>query len=181
MLLPLPSVADRSVARRNATAVANELGLRVSARRRIVIGEPDCPYELRWNAPDFWFGIQVSDVSFVVRGNHHRRFAAAETFWVSLKSPSSIMGPNVRVEALSRRLGVDAFASSQVRGTIAIAALSSMEARASLEQLDFGALRHVFLNAVQLYAVSRFVEAPHCVRQSTALRTLLLAVNKWKA
>src|SRR5712692_732682 len=109
MLRPVPSTAVRTIARRNAQAVAARLGLKFVSRRAVVLGEPDCPYEIRWNAPDFWFGINISDTSFIVRGNHKQRFATEARFLASLNSAYPTMATTMRLESLSRQLGVSVF------------------------------------------------------------------------
>ncbi len=179
MLRPVPSTAVRTIARRNAQAVAARLGLKFVSRRAVVLGEPDCPYEIRWNAPDFWFGINISDTSFIVRGNHKQRFATEARFLASLNSAYPTMATTMRLESLSRQLGVSVFIATTTHGPTTAAALTSDETRTRIDQLDFTALRLVFLNTVQVFAISNLLTADHCAQQATTLRELLFALFHW--
>lgn len=68
MLYAVADVVDRSLARKNASELATLLGARSSSQQRNVVGEPTCPYKVRLNTDAFWFGVGVSDASYVVAG-----------------------------------------------------------------------------------------------------------------
>jgi hypothetical protein len=179
MLHRVPDIADRAVARKNAVAVATLIGARVASRRQIVLGEPNCPYELRWNTEPFWFGVQISDSAYVVRGNHKRRFESALALYVSLKTPNQAMGTRLPLEPLSRELGVSVFVAEARQGPFAAAALRSGECRAILSRVRFNSIRSLFLSPVQIHGISDLVTPEECSEQVTVLRELLLGLWRW--
>jgi hypothetical protein len=179
MLHPVPNLADRTVARKNAAAVATLIGARVASRRQTVMGEPHCPYELRWNTEPFWFGVQISDSAYVVRGNHKRRFESDLAFYASLKSPYQPMLTRLPLEPLSSELGVPVFVAEARHGPPAAAALRSAGCSAILSRVRFDPIRSLFLSPVQIYGVSDLVTPEECSEQVALLRALLVALWRW--
>lgn len=179
MLHRVPDTADRTVARKNAAAVATLIGARVASRRQIVLGEPDCPYEVRWNAEPFWFGVQISDSAYVVRGNHKRRFESDLAFSASLKTPNQTMLTRLLLEPLSSELGISVFVAEARQGPLTGAALRSTDCRAILSRIRFAPIRSLFVSPVQIYGVSDLVTPEECSEQVTLFRGLLLALWRW--
>jgi hypothetical protein len=179
MLNPLPSSADRAVARANATAVAALIGVPVRTQRRNALGEPDCPYKLRWNVDPFWFGVGVSDRAYVVQGNHQRPYSSAIALYASLKTPDGTMLTRLPLERLSKELGVSVFVNDAKYGASTAAAFRSDECNRIVRSLLFVPIRSLFVSPVQIYAISDFVTPEQCAQQVTLLRGLLLAVWRW--
>jgi hypothetical protein len=180
MLFGLPRSADRAVARQNAKAVAEILGTRAASRQGTLLGEPDCPYELRWNADPFWFGVRVSDDSYVATGNYKGAFdESAVPMQAMLKVPDDTWGIRLRLDAISQEIGVSVFVSEPKGGPRAAAALRSAECNAILRQIRFEPIRWFHLSPVQLYVVSDFVTPRQCAEQVTLLRGLILALRRW--
>lgn len=145
-----------------------------------MVGQPDCPYGIRWNAPKFWFGIEISDTSFIVRGNHKPPFVTEAKFYASLNTPYPTMATRLRLESLSRQLGVDVFISTNEHGPVTAAALTSDRIRVRIKELDFKSIRLLFVSPMQVFAISNFSNADHCARQATTLRELLFAFVDWR-
>lgn len=179
MLHSLPRAADRTAARKNAVHLGALLGARVVSRRQVSLEEPDCPYEVRWNVEPFWFGVRVSDASFVVQGNHKGRFESAIAFWASLKTSDQAMRTCVPLEPLSSEMGVSVFVAESRQGKAVAAALRSAECKSILSRIHFGSIRSLFLSPVQLYCVSSLQIPADWARQVTLLRELLLALWRW--
>ncbi len=179
MLNPLPSSADRAVARANAIAVGALIGARVASQRRNALGEPACPYKLRWNVDPFWFGVGISDRAYVVQGNHHRRFESELAFFASLKTPDRTMSTCLPLERLSRELGVSVFVRAPEYGPKTAAAFRSAECNRIVRRLRFDPIRSLFVSPSQMHAISDFVTPEQCAAQVTLLRELLLAVWRW--
>lgn len=178
MLHHVASVADRAVAREHAVSIASLVGASMRPRRRIVLGEPDCPYELRWNTEHLWFGAQISDVAFVVRGNHRRRFQSAIDFYASFKASNQVMGTTIALHPLSDEIGVKVFVADAKAGASATAALRSDTCSAIVARVDFASIHSMFLSPVQLYAILDLDSREQCAEQIRVLRSLLLAVSQ---
>ena len=179
MLYRVPNPANRTVARKNAVAIAKLIGARVASRRQTVLGEPHCPYSLRWNTEPFWFGVHISDSAYVVRGNHKRPFESDSAFYASFKSPYRPMITCLPLEPLSTELGVSVFVAEARHGPPAAAALRSTECSAILSRIRFAPVRFLCLSPVQIYGVSDLVTIEECSEQVTLFRELLLALCRW--
>jgi hypothetical protein len=160
-------------------AVGALIESRVVAYRRIHVGEPDCPYQLRWNHASFWFGIRVSDSAFVVEGNHRRPFESAVPYFASLKKPSDAMITRIPLESLSKDLGVSVFVSDPAHGPLVTSALRAPECRALLLRIDVAAVRSMFVSPVQIRAIADFETPQKCAEQIMVCRELMLSL--WRA
>lgn len=179
MLSIVGTAADRHVARRNAAAIASSIGSKARSHRKQTLGEPECPYEVRWNTDEFWFGVQVSDSAFVVRGNHKTRFSVDIGFYASLKQPDSSMCTKVRLESLSKDLGTSVFVADVRFGPAASQALRAAPVRSILSSINFDAVLKLFLSPVQIYAIANYATPQVCVEQAGLLRRLLTALFEW--
>jgi hypothetical protein len=181
MLYRVPMSVDRAVARDNAVAVGALIGARATSSRRTVVGEPVCPYELRWNADPFWFGVRISESAYVVQGNHKKRFEPNVAFYASLKGPNPAMLTRLPLESLSKELGVAVFVAEPKYGSPTADALRSAQCSGILRRLLFAPVRSLFLSPVQIYGISDFVTPQQCAEQATLLRSLLLALWQWNS
>jgi hypothetical protein len=179
MLHVVRTPANREVARRNATAVASAIGGKALPYRKVTIGEPECPFEVRWNSSDFWFGIQISDSAFVVRGNHKRRFSVDIGFYASLSKPDPTMLAVIHLKALSMDLGVDVFVSEERFGPIVCSALRLEQIRALVAEIRFESVTRLFLSPVQIYGIAKCSAPENCVTQASLMRQLMLALFEW--
>jgi hypothetical protein len=181
MIYAVPKAADRTVSRRNAELIASELDAKIVACRGLRVGEPQCPFGLRWNSVDFWFGLRFSDSAYVVEGNHKRRLGVDIKFFASLKTPDRAMSTKVQWEPLSSELGVAVFVSEPKYGPAAAAGLRSPECARMIRELQFEPIRSLFLSPVQIYAVSDLVPPTHCAQQARLMRSLLFSLFLWNS
>ncbi|WP_299344569.1 hypothetical protein [uncultured Pseudoxanthomonas sp.] len=175
MLYAVADVVDRSLARKNALELATLLGARSSSQQRNVVGEPTCPYKVRLNTDAFWFGVGVSDASYVVAGNWRGTFGNEGCFGASLKTLRP--GMSLRLEGASRELGVPVYVANHAQAPKIAAALCSPTCRPIIQQIQWSALKTMFLSPVQIHAIGDFRTSEQCAIQVTVLRDLLLAFS----
>lgn len=176
MLYAVADVVDRSLARRNALELATLLGARSSSQQRNVVGEPPCPYKVRLNTDAFWFGVGVSDASYVVAGNWRGAFEDEGCFGASLKTTRH--GMSLRLAGASRELGVPVYVANHAQAPKIAAALCSPTCRPLMRQLQWSTLKTLFLSPVQIHAIGDFRTPEQCAVQVTLLRELLLAFSR---
>ncbi|WP_447941000.1 hypothetical protein [Pseudoxanthomonas mexicana] len=175
MLYAVADVVDRSLARKNALELATLLGARSSSQQCNVVGEPSCPYKVRLNTDAFWFGVGVSDASYVVTGNWRGTFKNEGCFGASLKT--SRQGMSLRLEEASRELGIPVYVANHAQAPKIAAALCSPTCRPLIQQIQWSTLKTLFLSPVQIHAIGDFRTPKHCAAQVTVLRELLLAFS----
>ncbi len=176
MLYAVADVVDRSLARKNALELAMLLGARSTSQQRNVIGEPPCPYKVRFNTDAFWFGVGVSDASYVVTGNWRGTFENEGCFGASLRT--NRQGMSLRLEGASRDLGVPVYVANHAQAPKIAAALCSPTCRQLIQQVKWPTLKTLFLSPVQIHAIGDFRTPEQCAAQVTVLRELLLAFSR---
>ena len=173
----LPNPEDRAVARQHAVDLANLLGSKTVSYRRAVIGEPLCYYRVPVHTEDFWFKVLVSDTDFVFTGEHRKRGALTVPFCFSVKQGWRNLGTTMPLKTISQELGLAIFAQNSQAEPAVSACLLKPTVHKILYKLDLAPLRQIFINPIQIHAVSELITPQHCAEQVLLLRALLLSIN----
>lgn len=171
-----PSPEERAAARRQAVEIARLIGSKTVSYRRITIGEPRCSYRVPFHAEDFWFKVLVSDTAFVFTGEHRRREAFTVPFCAAIKNPWRNMVATTLRSRVSDELGVAIYSPENITEAAVSAHLLTPACSRLLRQLDFAAIRLLFINSIQIRVIAEMVSPEHCAQQVRLLRELLLTI-----